>query len=989
MDKDSKQRVAPQLAVVKTPDETGDSAESGKNVRPGIPEVGMGAAMDASGTEANGGAVMQPASLTVCVVDDSYSSLRTIFKALKERGHALDHFAGVEEAYAALGKREYDVLIISESVAGGPALCDALIARIRQDSDATIAHMPILALSADTRGNRQAVLRRAGASAVVVGDFSDEQIYQAVVQVLGGAAAPAATVRARRVLFVEDSYSLSLLLSEALTRAGHEVDHFSLATEALPALLAKRYDCLVIGQNDRGGVTCADVVARVHSTFAARGIHLPVLVLTDDATPANVGALRRAGADRVVTKNATELEKHVVNLVGRGMADPQSPAPERKPAPPPTPEATPAAVSTPPPASSAPAAPPPVSGSGDPASSPAQARKAKRPRFASYAVPGVLVAVAVAAGGGGWLWQNSGVPVPVEVVNARVGSVARSTPVTGYVVSKRQVDLAPTQTGQLFRVYVEEGNLVRKGETLATLDNREAVINVRRAEALVFRYRTEIQLANRALSQFRAQAQQTVSQQALLDLESSKALGEAKLRLAQEDLGAAELAVQRLAIVAPFAGEVTQSFAIDGRWVEAGVPVFTLADLDSREVVLQVSGVEASEIRLGSQVWLSVEGDARGEWKEKIVRIPPPAVVGEAAGRATTPIYVSLGEDGPDLELGQRVLAQVVTDSASNTVKVPFEAVFERDGRSLVAVLDGTRVRYQTVQTGVMSGTDLEIVDGLKVGDAVVLPRNSLRDGQRVEAAYVESIPLDVEGYPHRARYTDVKTMTTPHLRDKFDRAVIVDVRSRFEYDVAHIANAQSVPFGGDNFLAQLQPLRAKDGSDPLVFYCNGHACEKSYAAARSAASAGFANVFAYDSGMLDWMREQPHLTALFDMTPAPARKMVSDDYFRSRLLSFGDFQKKAQADNAVVVDLRDTRQGAASLPLPVATHVPLDKIFAQLGSGDWRDKQLLIADSGGEQVRWLQYLLEDRGYKNYFFLRGGIEGLKQESSAIAGGRGS
>lgn len=1003
MDHESPRRGSPQLAMVSEPHHPDYSVSSDTPLPAETPRPAAAASAAPRGAEATAATRSASAPLKVCVVEDSYSTLRTIFKVLKERNADIDHFSQVEDASVALGDGSYDFLVVSDSISGGARACDALITWVRQSSDPAVANLPVLALTALDGAARRRALRAVGASAVLAG-FSESRFQSAFLNLTGQPPAPPETAEPRRICLLEDSYSLSLVLSGALAQAGHEVDHFAQASEALSAMRGRRYDVLVAGQNDmRADLPCGQFIEHARTLMEAAGTALPVIVLTNDASPANVQALRRAGADRILTRNAVNLEQHVLAFAARvGRAEHDTPPRSRAsaaamselpsddaeasshapPATPAQPVAESIAPAAPQPQRGATAAnahsvaptsfPPPANAPApQPVSRSAASRKRTGPLW--WGVTALLVL------GGVLLWYLFLERTPVELVSAKLGPVARSIEGAGHVVSKQQVDLPPPQAGQLFRVFVDEGNLVRKGEPLATLDNREAVINVRRAEAQVYRYRTEVELADKTLKEWGAEKNLEVSKLMVRDLQQSRSLAAAKLRVAEQELKAAQLAHDRLAIEAPFAGMVTQSFAVEGKWVEPRMPLFTLADLETWEVAVRIKSAEAAEIAPGRTVRLSTEGAASEEWTEKVLRIAPSAAVSSGEGtlaRGDAIVYVSLGDEAPALEFGERVLAEIITESVDNTVKVPYEAILEREGKTYVAIVEDQRVKYRPVETGVRSLAHVEIVKGLGAGDQVILPRVPLEEGERVVVtAIAEGVGLDVEDYPFREAYPDVKVLSTAELREQYDQVLIVDVRSKFEYDVVHIASAVNVPLSDMSFVTDLEPVRAKDDPRPLVFYCNGITCSKSYEAARKAASGGYQNVLAYDAGIFRWMAEQRERTTLLGETPVPLRRIISEDYFQGRLLSFDAFQRKAEANESLVIDVRDAMQQASTMPLP-ATHVPLDEFVARLDAGEYRGKQLLIFDAVGKQVRWLQYILEHRGHKEYFFLRDGIAAL-------------
>src|SRR5689334_5142581 len=126
------------------------------------------------------------------------------------------------------------------------------------------------------------------------------------------------------------------------------------------------------------------------------------------------------------------------------------------------------------------------------------------------------------------------------------------------------------------------------------------------------------------------------------------------------------------------------------------------------------------------------------------------------------------------------------------------------------------------------------------------------------------------EGYPLREKFPTVKIVTTEALGRDYQKTIIVDVRSKIEFDVIHINKAVHIPIATALFVKELEKARDKTGSTPIAFYCNGHTCAKSYEAAERAAQEGFQNVYAYDAGVHDWVNVHPERTTLMGKTPAP-----------------------------------------------------------------------------------------------------------------------
>jgi rhodanese-related sulfurtransferase len=243
--------------------------------------------------------------------------------------------------------------------------------------------------------------------------------------------------------------------------------------------------------------------------------------------------------------------------------------------------------------------------------------------------------------------------------------------------------------------------------------------------------------------------------------------------------------------------------------------------------------------------------------------------------------------------------------------------------------------------------------------------------------------PTMAEDYPLRAYYPEVPRISNSRLMADYDRAVIVDIRSRLEYEVGHINKAVLLPLDSDGFADRLQELRPKSAAEPLVFYCNGHSCAKSYQAAQLALSLGFVNVYAYDGGIFDWITEAPDRATLMDETPARGERVLSEKALDRRLLSFEDFERQAKAPNTLVIDIRDPFQREMVPRMADVRPIPLNALLELITSRIWSEKRLLFFDAVGKQVRWLQYFLKSYDYFDYGFLDGGISAIADDPARV------
>lgn len=240
----------------------------------------------------------------------------------------------------------------------------------------------------------------------------------------------------------------------------------------------------------------------------------------------------------------------------------------------------------------------------------------------------------------------------------------------------------------------------------------------------------------------------------------------------------------------------------------------------------------------------------------------------------------------------------------------------------------------------------------------------------------------DASEFPGRKLYPEIATISLEQLKARLDEVNMVDVRSAFEYQTLHIKGASNVPLADREFAAKLANLRAESPND-IVVYCNGKTCMKSYKAAKKASQAGIDNVFAYDAGIMDWAKTYPKHTLLLGKVLGDAKRLISTDEFKKHLLSPGDFGEHVAASNALVLDVRDRFQRDSLGIFPGRERrVHLDdskKLNRYIRKARQGNRELLIYDAAGKQVRWLQYYLKQRGVMNYYFMQGGAHAYYKE----------
>ena len=238
------------------------------------------------------------------------------------------------------------------------------------------------------------------------------------------------------------------------------------------------------------------------------------------------------------------------------------------------------------------------------------------------------------------------------------------------------------------------------------------------------------------------------------------------------------------------------------------------------------------------------------------------------------------------------------------------------------------------------------------------------------------------EGFPGRAEFPEVPIYSKAKLAKDLNNVVVVDARSSLEFDTIRVKGARNIPVASKKFPGMVKALR-KETKKPIVFYCNGRTCYKSYKAVKAAMQAGVRNVFAYDAGIFEWAKAHPQHAELLGQSPVDPKHLISKKVFKQRFLdpkTFTETARNKPRSSTMIMDVRDMYQRAGVGFFPgIEKWVSLDdekKLARYLKKAKEKNKTLYIYDEAGKQVRWLQYTLERENIKDYYFMKKGAKGF-------------
>ena len=361
---------------------------------------------------------------------------------------------------------------------------------------------------------------------------------------------------------------------------------------------------------------------------------------------------------------------------------------------------------------------------------------------------------------------------PSKIATAETGTMVRSVVATGKIEPITKVEIKSKANGIIEQLFADVDQIVAAGQVLVELDRenltarvREARANLQAAEAaraaaVAAHKKAEIEaegpdLAFARRTHERAQqlfSQKLVSQSQLEDAKSALDQAENRQRAAAGQLAVAEArVVEATANVAQSRAALERAeeelanatirapirATVLTRDVEIGSPVssilnmganatlvMTLGDIERVFVRGKVDEADIGRVQLGQRARITTETFRDRVFDGRVTQISPIGV--ERDNVTTFEVEVSIDNPTKELKANMTANAEIVIEEFPNSLLVPEAAtVYDAQRTSFVDVVDPSVKsgrRRVAVKVGVGNGTRIQVVDGLKAGDKVVLP---------------------------------------------------------------------------------------------------------------------------------------------------------------------------------------------------------------------------------------------------------------------------
>jgi HlyD family secretion protein len=375
----------------------------------------------------------------------------------------------------------------------------------------------------------------------------------------------------------------------------------------------------------------------------------------------------------------------------------------------------------------------------------------------------LLVILAVVGKKAGWFGKELTVKVATEKV--AVNPIIEAVTANGKIQPETEVKISPDVSGEIVQLNVKEGDFVQKGTLLFKI-KPEIYISARERAAATLNStkarlaQVEAQLIQAELAYNRSKKlyeENTISQADFEQAESQYKIAKAEKQSAEYSVKSSEASLNeanenlvKTTVYSPMTGTISsllveQGERVVGANMMTGTEVLRVADLNRMEVMVEVNENDIIRVKLGDTAIVEVDAYLDRDFKGIVTEIANSAnTLGSTSDQVTNfkVRILILKESYEDLinernpspfRPGMSASVDIYTSSKSNVLTVPIQAVTTRTDtlstdpeakdkiRTLVFLSDGTQALARDVKTGIQDNVNIEILEGLKEGDEVIV----------------------------------------------------------------------------------------------------------------------------------------------------------------------------------------------------------------------------------------------------------------------------
>jgi len=314
----------------------------------------------------------------------------------------------------------------------------------------------------------------------------------------------------------------------------------------------------------------------------------------------------------------------------------------------------------------------------------------------------------------------------IQTITVSQRNISSSVLATGIIkpMVGAEVRVGSQASGTVKHLYVNIGDMVKKGQILAELDPAELQAEYRQSEASLENARADYNYSKLNLKRQRSLLKQNFISHNQQDLaEKTFEINKAKLKQAEANLNYAGVQLGYTKIIAPISGVIASVSTQEGETVTSrfSAPTFvTIINLNKLEVWAYVDETDIGRIKVGQFSTFTVDTYPTTDFEGQVTAIYPKAAIQDNVVNYITRIKIT-NFKGKTLRPEMTTTVKILLKTRKNVLAIPRKSVHNEGGQKFVTVINKGISKKRKVTLGWESGGYYEVLSGLKKGEKIII----------------------------------------------------------------------------------------------------------------------------------------------------------------------------------------------------------------------------------------------------------------------------
>ena len=341
-------------------------------------------------------------------------------------------------------------------------------------------------------------------------------------------------------------------------------------------------------------------------------------------------------------------------------------------------------------------------------------------------------------------------PVSVVVQQVKISDAAYYEEYPAILKALHEVELRAQVNGYITGIHFTEGDKVKKGQKLYSIDQQQSEANYKQAQANLSVHEANLEKAKKDVERYRElDKHDAIAKQQVDYAEATYSSAQKQVEAAKATVQAVQTNVRYTTIVAPFDGTIGISAVRMGASVSPGQTLLnTISSDDPMAVDIAVDQQEIYKfMQLQSKKNIAkTDSTFRLAFRNQVYpEYGKISIIDRAVDPQTGTLKMRLIFPNPDhtLRAGMSGTLRVLSNTTEKAVVVPYKAINEQLGEFFVYVADSSKATQRKVKLGKQVGRNVIIKEGLKEGEIIVTEGvQNLREGSAIRVDAPESKPV-------------------------------------------------------------------------------------------------------------------------------------------------------------------------------------------------------------------------------------------------------